>query len=341
MSAAYAYRDNDRPLNVVLLSDGMTDAGEQSELLRLINSRPDGVRVFCVGVGNEVNRPLLDQMARQAGGLAAFVSTEESFARQAKLMRQKLVRPAIEGVTVSFEGAKVYDVEPLALGDLFFGTPLRLFGRYRTDEVVEATLRGQVQGAPWEQTVTLDFTKQESKNPEIERMWAQQRVSRLLGIEREGKGSQREEIVRLCEGYSIVSPHASLLVLENDNEYKRWKIEQRNALRVARDRAARDVVQQKLTELRRRSEQNFEVNRGEKLVSQPTAPASQTDSQAGGQPSNPNVQRQVPSAPMPQSSRRGIDLDFGGGGGGAIEPFTALLAIGAAGMGFVRRRKRG
>ena len=96
ISAAYAYRDDDRPLNVVLLSDGMTEAGEQAELLRLIQVAPAGVRVFCIGVGNEVNRPLLDQMATQAGGLAAFVSTEDSFARQAQLMRQKLVRPAIE-----------------------------------------------------------------------------------------------------------------------------------------------------------------------------------------------------------------------------------------------------
>ncbi len=87
-----------------LLSDGMTEVGEQSELLRLIQSRPAGVRVFCIGVGNEVNRPLLDQMAKQAGGLAAFVSTEDSFGRQAHLMRQKLVRPAIEEVAVQFGG---------------------------------------------------------------------------------------------------------------------------------------------------------------------------------------------------------------------------------------------
>ena len=84
LSAAYAYRDDDRPLNVVLLSDGMTEPREQAELLRLIQSRPAGVRVFCVGVGNEVNAPLLQQMATSAGGLAAFVSTQDSFSRQAQ-----------------------------------------------------------------------------------------------------------------------------------------------------------------------------------------------------------------------------------------------------------------
>lgn len=38
MSAAYRYGDPDRPLNVVILSDGMTEQGEHNELKQLINS---------------------------------------------------------------------------------------------------------------------------------------------------------------------------------------------------------------------------------------------------------------------------------------------------------------
>ena len=40
VSPDYSYRDDDRPLNVVLLSDGMTQPGEQAELIRLVQSRP-------------------------------------------------------------------------------------------------------------------------------------------------------------------------------------------------------------------------------------------------------------------------------------------------------------
>ncbi|MEL6108690.1 MAG: VIT and VWA domain-containing protein, partial [Planctomycetota bacterium] len=273
LSRAYSYRDPDRPLNVVLLSDGMTETGEQAELLRLINARPDGVRVFCIGVGNEVNRPLLEQMARDAGGLAAFVSTEDSFARQAQLMRQKLVRPAIESVTVCFEGDSVATREPKPLGDLFYGTPLRMFGRYGEGGAVEVTLTGRIQGSPWQQTVQVQFPMGDQGNSEIERMWAQKRITRLLGEERSGKASHQEEIVRLSEGYSIVSPYASMLVLENDAEYRRWKIEQRNASRVKRDRASRQAVQRKLTSIREAA-RNREMDSAEKLVStKSTSPA--------------------------------------------------------------------
>ena len=75
IEAAYRYHDDDRQLNVVVLSDGMTEQGLQRELLQLIDRRPTGVSVFCIGVGNEVNRPLLAQLAEKTGGLAAFMST--------------------------------------------------------------------------------------------------------------------------------------------------------------------------------------------------------------------------------------------------------------------------
>src|SRR5690606_619651 len=105
MATAYKYIDDDRPLNVVVLSDGMTEQSERRELLQMIAARPSGARVFCIGVGNEVNRPLLSQIADEAGGLAAFLSPGDDFQRQAQAFRRKLLRPAATNVAITFEGA--------------------------------------------------------------------------------------------------------------------------------------------------------------------------------------------------------------------------------------------
>jgi Ca-activated chloride channel family protein len=117
VEAAYRYRREDRPLNVVILSDGMTEPQEQAELVRLMAQRPTNVTVYCVGVGNEVNRPLLTQLAHDAGGLAAFVSAGDDFERQAQAFRRKLMRPAAKRVKLTFQGGDVYDLEPPTLLD--------------------------------------------------------------------------------------------------------------------------------------------------------------------------------------------------------------------------------
>ena len=148
LETAYRYHRSDRPLNVVILSDGMTEQAEQAVLVQLIGQRPAGVTVFCVGVGNEVNRPLLTQLAEEAGGLVAFVSAGDDFERQAQAFRRKLVRPAAKQVKLTFNGGDVYDLEPPVLPNLYYGQPIRMYGRYRNSGSVKLQVQAEIQGSP-------------------------------------------------------------------------------------------------------------------------------------------------------------------------------------------------
>ena len=94
----------------------------------------------------------------------------------------------------------------------------------------------------------------EEANPQLDRMWASRRVERLSNEQRStGSTAHVDEIVQLCEGYSIVSEHASFIVLENDAEYKRWQIERRNATRIRRDEAAQQALRSQLDSLRQQA----------------------------------------------------------------------------------------
>ena len=338
LQTAYRYRDADRPLNVVVLSDGMTEQNEQAELIRLIKERPAGCRVFCIGVGNEVNRPLLGQLAHDAGGLAAFISQGDDFARQAQAFRRKLMRPAVGNLQLSFAGDSVFDVEPAVLPNLYHGAPLRVYGRYKGDGSTLATIKGDVQGAAFEQAVTIMLPKADDKNPEIERMWASRRVERLLGEGRQnGKSAAvADEVVRLCEDFSIVSELASFIVLENDGEYQRWKIERRNATRIERDRMAQAQRQTALERARERSLTQL----GPQPEAAPQVMGMPAQNQpAQSTPSAPNVSNSAPS-PSPPPSNNGIDLNLPGeSGGGAIDPISAAIGLGLAGAAAARARR--
>lgn len=376
ITTAYKYKDDDRPLNVVVLSDGMTQQDEQAELISLIGGAPESTRVFCVGIGNEVNRPLLKQLSERAGGLAAFVSLQDDFKRQSQAFRRKLMRPVATNVSISISGVETSDVLPGELPDLFYGAPLRMIGRYKQGGTSLVTIRAEVMGQPFEQTVEIALPKSSDDNPEIERMWAYSRVQQLMN-EIRAKGSSpnlESEIVRLCEGYSIVSEYASFIVLENDSEYKRWSIERRNATRVRRDDLARQRLLGELERLREQSLASLGPKKdtpnakqasadSQQLAATPAASANPADQGTQVAPVAPSANQPGDLTVMPGSSNSSpTDLAFsapssssvpsnfeptvapsrsgGGGGGGAIDPISGLIALGLAGASAWTARRR-
>ncbi|MCR9291822.1 MAG: VIT domain-containing protein [bacterium] len=343
IETAYRYRDADRPLNVVVLSDGMTEVREQAELLAAIRSAAAGTRVFCIGIGNDINRPLLKQVAENAGGLAAFVSHQDDFQRQAQAFRRKLMRPVAANVKIEIEGVGSYDLTEDELPDLYFGAPIWLSGRYEKPGRGLITVSAEVLGQPFQQALEFEFPESNEQNPEIERMWAYQRVQGLMDAMRvNGKSNQQiDEIVRLCEGYSIVSEYASFLVLENDAEYARWSIQRRNATRVGKDRAAQAQLRKQLDSLRESSlaqlgpSKQQLVSTSSETGSSTPATTSQADASSPRTSTDPTINR-----PGDLNFDSRVRPSSGGSGGGAIDPITGLVAVGVAGASAWAARRR-
>jgi Ca-activated chloride channel family protein len=325
LSAAYKYKAPERTLNVVLLSDGMTDDGERDAIRQLIKDRPQDSRVFCIGVGNEVNRPLLEHMAEESGGLAAFLSQQDDFVRQGKAFWRKLQHPAGQNVRIDFEGLKVYDLEPQKLPNLYHGSPVRLYGRYEKGGVAKVTVRASVAGQEIVNTVDMTFPDAQDANPEIERMWALEKVHRLINAGPADTG----EIVRLGEAYSIVTPYTSFLVLENDAEYQRWQIQRRNVLRSERDTKAQQAVRAKFDEIRNKSLAGIGLE------------VESSQSPVTGSSPGPMPIAQAPPAgpPAPPSSNQNLRWPRTGGGPVGLVGLL-LAAAAAAGGAYCRRRPR-
>jgi Ca-activated chloride channel family protein len=318
ISQAYQYSNPDRQLNIIVLSDGMTEQGSTQDLIKIINSRPSNTKVFCIGVGNEVNKPLLQEISKESGGISSFISKGDNFKRRATLFRKTLSFPAISNIDIDFNN-KVYDVEPVKFPNLYYGNPVRIYGRYKGANKTKIKMSGEIAGRLFSKTITVKFPEHDDFNPEIERMWAFKRIQRLLNAgKREGdKNKYSSEIVRLGEAYSIVSEYTSFLVLENDNEYKRWKIKRRNALRITKDRNSQAKLRDELNKLK--NKQVIPVNNANndriKILKQTRI--SQR---------NQKIQS-TPNRSTRNNSSHDFSLPNFGGGGGAIDPFTAFCIL--------------
>ncbi|HEX4796941.1 MAG TPA: VIT and VWA domain-containing protein [Humisphaera sp.] len=319
LSAAYRYAKDSRALNIVLISDGLSEQSRLASLMRLIASRPKQSRILCVGIGNDVDRALLQRMADETGGLAAFISADGDFQRQAAALHRKLHRPTISNASVEIDGVSVRDVEPAVLGNLFDGTPARIFGRYREGGVANVKLKGIVGGEPFAQTFQVNFPQSDAENPQIQRMWALRRIDRLLN----GRGASAadiDQIIRLGQQYSIATEYTSFIVLANDAEYTKWKIDQHNAVRLTSDRDAQTKVDLQLRQLRDKAPNG----RGDPSL----GPAVTTHAGPSPSPATPSMQSLTSANPngLPHY-------------GGAFDPVTVGLVAGLCGAA-VRRRRR-
>jgi Ca-activated chloride channel family protein len=323
IATAYKFASADRPLNVVILSDGLTEQQERQILLQQIQKRPGNSRVFCIGVGNDVDRPLLEQLAEDSGGLAAFISPGDNFTRQAAAFRQKLKRPFATSLEIKFAGMDVTDVEPAVLPNLYYGAPVKLYGRYRGSGTKAVTLRGSVNGVEISQAAQLDFPKTDTANPEINRMWAWRRIDGLLkNADRKGdRAAVLPEIVRLGEDFSIVTEYTSFLVLENDAEYQRWKIARKNFETTGRDRQAQAKLRAELDGIRSKALANL----GPQAAEPEAKPVKLASASA------PTPPRQLNSSPAPiqspPASDHGQSWDFRPRGSGPVGPLGVLLSL--------------
>lgn len=331
IATAYKYASTDRPLNVVILSDGLTEQQERQTLLQQIQARPGNTRVFCIGVGNDVNRPLLEQLAEDSGGLSAFLSSSDNFARQARAFRQKLTRPFATGLEIKFAGGDVTDVEPAAVPNLYFGAPVRIYGRYRGGGMAQVTLRGSVKGVEVKQAAQLEFPKTDAANPEINRLWAWHRINTLLkDADRKGdRSAVVPEVVRLGEDFSIVTEYTSFLVLENDAEYQRWKVARKNLESISRDRQVHAKRREQLDSIRNKALAD--------LGPQAVAPAAEkAPVQMASAPQAVNRPAPAPAAqaqpPRQPEHRQSWDIHIPGSS--PVGPFGVLAAL------WLARRKR-
>ena len=328
LTTAYKYADADRPLNVVLLSDGLTEQQERRTLLELIRTRPRNVKVFCVGVGNDVNRPLLEQLAQDAGGLSAFLSHGDNFTRQAQAFRRKLTRPVATDLQIDFGGIKVSDLEPKVLPNLYHGAPVRIYGRYQGSGEAQVAVRGSVNGVELKQAARLEFPKQDLANPEIDRMWAWRRIDGLLK-QADRTGSRNDvagEIVRLGEGYSIATEYTSFLVLENDAEFQRWKIARNNLLRTDRDRKAQELARAQLDRIRDKAVANLgPTTEPPALASAQTSAAPHVTPPTAAPQIAPAQPAQPAQPANPSQARPRNGFDFGHGSGPVGPLFLGLV----------------
>lgn len=212
----------ERPFVVIFLTDGRPTIGttDEDQIVAGVKKRGENrTRIFCFGIGNDVNTHLLDRITEETRAFSQYVLPEEDLEVKVSSFFSKIKEPVLTNPEIKFTGdirtSKLY---PSPLPDLFKGEQLVLVGRYsgRGDSAI--MVEGTVNGAARKFTYEVKFGEQSSENEFIPRLWATRRVGYLLDeIRLRGENPElRDEVTELARKYSIVTPYTAYLIMEDE-----------------------------------------------------------------------------------------------------------------------------
>ncbi|MCB9733883.1 MAG: VWA domain-containing protein [Deltaproteobacteria bacterium] len=210
------------PHLVLFLTDGRPTVGETEESAILKRAAAlngaHGARVFALGIGEDLNTHLLDQLAAEHGGTSAYVAPGEDMDAEIAALYNQIAFPVLTDIELQIPKVKTYAVLPGSLPDIFRGGQLLVVGRYRDDGDSLIRLSGRMGGEERRFDYEGTFPKATlGDNEFIAALWAHRQVGVLLDqIRLRGETPElREEVVQLAKKFGIVTPYTSYLVVED------------------------------------------------------------------------------------------------------------------------------
>jgi len=202
--------------SVVVVTDGYVTV--ESEVFQLIRKNLNQTNVFAFGIGHNVNRHLIEGMARAGQGEAFIVTQPAEAAAQAERLRRMIEAPVLTQVKARFEGLDVYDVEPAQLPDVLGGRPVLVIGKWRGDADAPAAGKLIIEGRSAEGELQRELAidgRENQTSAALRQLWARQRIAALSDQEAlEGGSAQKAAITELGLRYSLLTQYTSFLAVD-------------------------------------------------------------------------------------------------------------------------------
>jgi len=119
---------------IVFLTDGEPTWGEtntDSILARMRRENTNDVRIFPVGIGDDLEITLLEQIAQQTGGTLTLVTSSDSIALTVRALVKRLFSPALANAALDYGQLFPLDIYPPSLSTAFGGEQIIQTGRFQ------------------------------------------------------------------------------------------------------------------------------------------------------------------------------------------------------------------
>ncbi|MEY2409694.1 MAG: Ca-activated chloride channel [Verrucomicrobiota bacterium] len=212
----------DRPYVVIFLTDGRPTVGNtvEDQIVDTVKKAGGGnVRIFCFGIGTDVNTHLLDKITEETRAYSTYVLPEEDIEVKVSSFFTKVKDPVLASPKLFFpENVRVTKLYPSPVPDVFKGEQIVLAGRYSGKGDGAIRIEGSMNAETKTFAYDVKFAGESNDHEFIPRLWATRRVGYLLDeIRLRGESKElKDEVTELARKYSIVTPYTAYLIQEDE-----------------------------------------------------------------------------------------------------------------------------
>ncbi|MHC5040513.1 MAG: VIT domain-containing protein, partial [Planctomycetota bacterium] len=255
-------KEADGRTHVVYVGDGVPTTGTADPAVcgKRIRRMYGGKGNFhAVAPGSAYESAVLRAVASLGNGSMRVIGGGTDPVSAALQLVREITVPSVKNLRVELKGVPVAALYPGDLPNLPAGRQQIVVGRYRPGSG-EGSCRVKVSGALEGREVTYGceapLGEERTDNSFIPRLWARAHLDHLLA---QGRTPViRDRIIALSEDYNIITPYTSFLVLESDEDRKRFRVTKRLRMRDAeaffaegRDRADFELTRKQMLVARR------------------------------------------------------------------------------------------
>jgi Ca-activated chloride channel family protein len=206
---------------LIFITDGYPTWGETfvpNILTNVQSYNTQEVRIFPFGVGEDISKTLLAQMALENGGYATFISEDDSIAKVVSNHFKRMSKPVLKDLEIHIEGLVTSDKFPRPLQDLFWGNQVMQLGLYQNSGTYPVYLTGKIKNQQVSFLATADFSAAPGGQRFVPRLWAKEKIDYLLDqIAIYGELAElKNQVIELSMRFQILTPYTAFYSDPND-----------------------------------------------------------------------------------------------------------------------------
>ena len=198
--------------SMVIITDGYVSV--EKEAFQLINEHLNEANVFTFGIGNSVNRYLIEGMSAISNS-GSFIATSHNEARKvAADFKEYISTPLLTRVTLAAKGFEIYDVEPASIPDVFAARPVVIYGKYRGEAKGKLVLSGYQGRKKIKQVFRVSESQLNDNHKALRYLWARKKIERLDDFATLFHDDNKQEVLDLGLQFHLATKYTSFVAVD-------------------------------------------------------------------------------------------------------------------------------